>query len=1102
MLHIITSRSDNLWDIAAHKMRDSYHQGKQVILLVPDQYTLQAERDSITALGTKGFFRLQVLSPSRLQKQVLDRLGRDPRVPIDEQGQMMTMARVLWQQKDLLSYYGSAMEQTGFTHKLVAAVSELKSAGIKPDALVAYTQQQEDSLPPRLFDLAQLYERYESLLQGQLADKDDQARDMLSRLSGSQLFAGAQVIVYGFDLLTEPLIRLLATLALQVAEILVLQVSESTHAPDGDAFASVQDSITRLMAAFDSQNLPHTIEHLKNHDTAKPPALLHLADHLLRLQPGIYADFPEGLRIYAGRTPHEEVRRAAQLVYQDLADGISPRDIVVILAQESYAQQLTAVFSDYQLPHYLSIKEPMLSQPLVRCLLDALHIIKAAVWRMEDVVLFAKNPFSPLSGQEGFDLQNYALAFGIRGSKWTKPFVKGDEDQIMAMEALRQKVVQPVERLRKGLVGAKDAGQSVAAVLRFLTDMGAQNTITTRVQWLHQQGMQEEAMREGQVWDKLMALLAQMQALWGKERIILGRFADWIKEGLSMTELSALPPVENAIQVGIMGQLKPKTPQKVYLLGLNNGTLSLSDEALLQDEDRGKLEQGLGLRMNLKLQDREAIKQLDLWKALTFAQNSLWISYALGGDDGSTLAPLTYVSRIARMFPLLVEEGGAVASLREPQPFSPAVALDEIANQLYLGTLHQPWESAFTWLSQSPDWHRQAAAIAKAAGASMPQHQLPQPTAQALFPISTTSVSRLETFAGCPFQHFVIYGLRPLERLEWKLVPQDLGTFAHEAMEGFTRLARQHKDWPQVDQQTSHLMMEKVLSPLTSGWQDAPWADTKRSRAFATRMESLLKHMAWTITQAGQVSGFVPLYSELRFGMDEASPAFAIANQDGKALSLRGTIDRLDVASTPDGSLVRVIDYKTGGMELKAGDVEAGAQLQLLLYLQAAQTLLPHLSPAGAFYQRLTDPVVRAESEEEALRERLKRLRLSGVVLAENEVLALMDQASPPLSLPKYIKKDGSLTDNDRLLSREQMQQLLTFAQNKATNLATQITEGLIRRSPLVKSNGRAACAFCPFEGVCRRGKVNREPYLRLVDRKAKFASLGQKDRISTANLP
>lgn len=296
--------------------------------------------------------------------------------------------------------------------------------------------------------------------------------------------------------------------------------------------------------------------------------------------------------------------------------------------------------------------------------------------------------------------------------------------------------------------------------------------------------------------------------------------------------------------------------------------------------------------------------------------------------------------------------------------------------------------------------------------------------------------------------------------------------------------------------------MEQVLSPLTSNWQDAPWADTKRSKASAARMENLLKNMAWAVTQMGQVSGFAPLYSELRFGMDAGSPAFVIPLPDGKTLSLRGTIDRLDVASTPDGSLVRVIDYKTGSMELKAGDVQAGAQLQLLLYLQAANALLPHLMPAGAFYQRLTDPLVRAENEEEAIKERLKRLRLSGVVLAENEVLALMDQASPPLSLPAYIKKDGSLKDNDRLLSREQLQDLLHFAQHKAADLATQITGGLIRRSPLVKSNGRAACSFCPFEGVCRRGKVNREPHLRLANRKIKFADLGRKDRISTANQP
>lgn len=1094
MLHIITSRHNNLWNLAAEKLRESYQQGRQVLLLVPEQYTLQAERDSMTALGTKGFFRLQVLSPSRLQKRVFDQLGKDRRIPIDDRGKMMTMARVLWQNKDLFVYYGSAGEQIGFTHKLVQAVSELKGAGVHPQALLDYAGQ-EEGIPPRISDLARIYQEYEVLLTGQLADQEDEARDMLHRLAESSLFFDFQVVVYGFDLITEPLIRLLGVLGKQAHDVMVLTVSDGKDAPDADAFTSVHNSIQRLKEACQHLGISQTWQFYRQPISIKPPALQHLSSHLLRLKPDVYPLPCDGLRLYAGRTAHEEIRQAAQLIHQNLLSGVQPRDIAVILAQDSYALHIPGVFSDYQIPYYLAAKEPLLSQPLIRCVLDALRIIQAAVWRTEDVLRFARNPFSPLSREEVWDLHNYALAKGIGGSKWTKPFTKGEEAVVRQIETLRKKLTAPVVRLRDGLVQARNAHQSIAAVLGFLDDLQAQDAAQQRQTWLYQQGMQEEAIREGQVWEKLMQLLSQMLALWGEDRIPLGRFPAWMEQGISMTELSALPPQENCVQIGIMGQLMPKSPSHVYLLGLNNGVLSLSSDALIADEDRIRLEQGMGLKLNLKLPDRESVKQLDLWKALTAAHNFLWISYALGGDDGSSLAPLSHIGRIQRMFPQLVEEGGAVSSLREPWPFSPAVALDELATLLYQGTLEKTWSTAFAWLRQHPNWQHQAQAVYHQARGDNPYMQLRPQQAQALFPPKTSSVSRLETFAGCPFRHFVSYGLRPLERAEWKLEANDLGTAAHNAMEHFTRAARQDPAWPNIPKEASDQMMNYVLSSLTQDWENAPWADTHRAKAHTRRFLDLCRNMAWALTQAGQVSGFQPVYSELSFGMGGDIPALVIPLESGDTLFLRGTIDRLDVGSIEGISLVRVIDYKTGNQDLQAGDVQAGVQLQLLLYLQAARSMFKHLKPAGAFYQRLENPIVRADSEEKAVKEQRRRLRLNGVVLADADVLSIMDQGKPPLTLPKYIKNDGSLPQNNRLLSQTQLTDLLDFTQQKAADIAHQIVSGTISRSPLVKTSGRTECGFCPFEGVCRRGKINQEQLLRHVNRTARFSDLNNKNK-------
>jgi len=1079
MTTILGGRGGGLWAPLAGRLADSYRQGRECVLLVPEQYTLQAERDALAALNVPGFFRLRVLSPSRFARAVFERAGRDPRVVIDERGKLMTMARAVWSARADLSFYASAREKPGFAHKLTQAVSELKGAGLGPEGLEAHLSSL-DKPEPKLSDLARLYREYESLLAGHLIDQEDEDRELLARFTGSGLFDGADFFVYGFDLLSEPLVRLLAACAKKARRMLVALVMDRESAPDGEAFAPVRRSAARLTQALGEAGLPWSYAWAPEEKAAQGDALSHLRGQFLRLKQEPYPGKASEIRIFAGKTPHEELRWAAQQIRRELRAGIQPREMAVLLAQDGYAGQLPSVFADYGVPHYLAEKEPVLAHPLVRCLTDALDCIQAAAWKQEDVLSYAKNPFSPLTAEEGWALENWALRFGIRGSRWTRPFSGGGDEERAAAEALRQKAVSPIIALRDALVQAKDASDSVRAVLAFLESLDAHGRVTRLEQEMLECGLPEQALRTRQVWDQLIGLLEQMDELLGRERIPLGRFPEWLREGLGMTELSALPPQDNCVQAGALGQVMARRPKAVFILGLNGGALNVSDEALLGDGERQRLESGLNLRLNLPLADREAVKQLDLWKAMSSAGERLYLSYALSTEQGEAKGALPELQRVAKLFPALAEEGGAVGRFAEPLPLTPATALDEIASLRAAGEpLQGAWRDAWAWLSESPEFGRAAAALLDREKAENPDKRLSPGTAQALFNRQTVSISRLENYAGCPFRHFVRYGLQPQERREWALQPVDLGNFCHAAMDGFAEEIAREPDWPQVSRDKAEAMMDRVLPGLTGDWERQPWADTPRARKGAQRTLDVCRRMAWALTEGSRDSGFRPLASELRFGAGEGLPAVEIALGDGRSLRLRGTMDRVDTAVLDGRDYLRVVDYKTGNRRLAAGDIEAGLQLQLMLYLKAALGLLAGHEPAGAFYQLLDDPVVPADSAPEAERKIRAKLRLSGVLLAQAQVVRLMDGGEPPVSIANYLNKDGSLRASDGLLSREELERLMGLAQARARQLARQIFSGHIPRSPIIDSAGRPACDFCEYQGVCRTDGVSREAMLR-----------------------
>ena len=76
---------------------------------------------------------------------------------------------------------------------------------------------------------------------------------------------------------------------------------------------------------------------------------------------------------------------------------------------------------------------------------------------------------------------------------------------------------------------------------------------------------------------------------------------------------------------------------------------------------------------------------------------------------------------------------------------------------------------------------------------------------------------------------------------------------------------------------------------------------------------------------------------------------------------LQGRIDRIDVLDA-DTKRIRVIDYKSGVKKFDPTMAYWGIQLQLLIYLAAALERIPGAAPAGFFYCRIADPMVKTES--------------------------------------------------------------------------------------------------------------------------------------------
>ena len=110
-MQIITARPHRLLGVVIGRIGEHVRAGRRCMLLVPSQYTLQAEIEVMEQLQLQGTFMIDVLSPGRLQGRVFERAGAPRQTVFDERGKCMILSGIIAEEKESLTVYRAAAEQ-------------------------------------------------------------------------------------------------------------------------------------------------------------------------------------------------------------------------------------------------------------------------------------------------------------------------------------------------------------------------------------------------------------------------------------------------------------------------------------------------------------------------------------------------------------------------------------------------------------------------------------------------------------------------------------------------------------------------------------------------------------------------------------------------------------------------------------------------------------------------------------------------------------------------------------------------------------------------------------------------------------------------------
>lgn len=1081
--------------------------GRNFLIIVPDQFTMQTQKDLVMRSDRDGILNIDVLSFGRLSHRILEEVGIKEMPVLDDTGKSLVLQKVAADLKEQLPAMGSLLHKQGYIHEVKSAISEFMQYGISTqdmDKLIT-SAQKRGALAMKLKDLKTLYRGFQDYIRDHFITTEETLDVLRRSLSKSKILKGSVVVFDGFTGFTPIQNRLIQELMRVCAETIVtvtIGVGEDPYKMDGEqklfhlSKKTVAD-LEKLAAEAEVERGEDLFVKGGPNRFAKAPALHYLEQNLFRYQYEPYAGEQQEIHMFEALSPREEVHQTALYIRHLIREqGMTYRDIAVVIGDlEGYASYVETEFGQLEIPCFLDRTRGIVLNPMIEYIKSALQLyIKD--FSYDTVFHFLRSGMADISREEIDELENYVIRTGARGYRtYSRLFTRRTEElqgNAEESEQAEEKTMERLNRIRQQFMDAVEilhmgsrekAGDYVSHLYDFLEQNQVQQKLLNYQQQFEKEGDLSRAREYAQIYRLVMDLLDQVYELLGEEEISRQEFADILEAGFGEITVGTIPQNVDRIVVGDMERTRLKQVKVLFFLGVNDGNIpkNASKGGIISDMDREFLIES-GTEMAPSPRQQMYIQRLYLYLNMTKPSEQLYLSYAKVNSEGKGIRPSYLIDTVRKLFPAMSVEYPQNRSRLEQIEGRQEGAryLAEELREYVEGTLPEEERQDFYLMYRA--YEADAAGrdlLTRAAFRRYRESGLSRIVARALYGQQLeNSVSRLETYAACACRHFLQYGLSLQEREEFGFEASDMGTVYHAVLENFAgKLAESNLTWWDFTEDFATKAVKESVEAYAATYGETVLYSSARNEYAITRMSRILTRTVLTLQKHLKQGSFQPDDYELSFRFAEDLDSIHVDLSEDEKMHLQGRIDRIDVSEDAEHVYVKVIDYKSGNRKFDLAALYYGLQLQLVVYMNAAMEMESRkhpdkeIVPAALLYYHIDDPTIETPVEltDEQINEQiLAKLRMNGVVNSDPEVVERLDRYMQDKSvvIPVEKKKDGSFSARSGVLSREEMQLISSYVDAKIRSIGREILDGKIAANPYEKGN-EEACTYCAYKKVC-----------------------------------
>lgn len=1089
--------------------------GDPIFFIVPDQMSFSTEYRLSSADGMKGMIRAQAVTFKRLAWRVLQEAGGISRREVDSFGYRMLIRSLLEEYKEDFQLFRRAAGKRGFTDQIEQLIKEFSRYCVDCGELTNIRSSLAEAGAPRTLldkaaDLELILAEIENRLGTVFVDSEGHLDLLSEKIRFSEQVKSSDIYIDGFVTFTAREYEIIFELMRHAKSVTIaLPMDGNASANDEQAlFFQSANTARRLVdqAKKDGIEVENSI-HM--------PSPLRFANRELAHIERYFDDYPlqqlptEGhVKLMEAANRRAEVHAMARSIREQVRNGIRYNEIAVLYRQpEVYDELINTIFPQYELPYFISQKKSMLHHPLIEFCRSVLEAVQSnysyePVFRAIKTDLFFPQGSVSKWRERSDVLENFVIANGIYGERWFEEKrwfykkyrglefhtgIQTDEEIALQTElhAVRDLVREPLVSLKERLENCKNGREMAEVLFLFVEDMGIYDKILDLKEREETEHRLLAAAEHEQAWQQWIGVLDQFVLMFGDKELELSAAVKILDEGFETLEFSRIPPSLDEISVSTIDLARLMGIKSVFVIGVSDGVLPkrIDQEGLLTDLDREWFSK-IGFELAPSTKTRLLDETFMAYRAFTSASDFLTVSYPIADEEGKALLPSMYIQKFIDM--LGVELTPAVVDpeeLKAPDYMSyishPRAALAYLASQIRSGSLSPEWQAVLSYYEEDPLWSSVVERILEPAKPNIAD-PLREEIAEPLYgsPIAS-SVSRVETFYGCPYAHFTAYGLRLEERSQYKLAAPAMGDLFHAAIKWISdEVSRLDVSWSSLSSKDCRELAKQAVEQLSPYFVNHILISSHRYRYIQHKLEAIIRQTAFMLSKHAKVTGFRPVALEVGFGTKETIPPLDIPLRKGRRMNIRGRIDRIDSTDINGKPYIRVVDYKSSKQGLDLGEVYHGIALQTFTYLDVALThsdrwLGKQAEPAGVLYFHMHNPMLKSTklmTAEEVEEEMARSFKMNGLVVEDEEIIRAMDTEIDGFSnvIPVRMNKNGSISKSQsRTVSKEDMNIIRSFVRNKHQDAGNGILDGVTSITPY-KVKDDTPCQFCSYRSICQ----------------------------------